>query len=157
MKYIHNAKITIFLKPEEYHNTPELIIKIKNIFHKLLPIDFDKEKLAILEEQVESFENRKIKIYTLEFSKETHTKVFLKTLKDLLREEQCQTILKQEESRLDEELCFYIRLDKEAALKDVFELTDSGDCVHIKMHVTAFPKNREVGLKTVEEMFSQIQ
>ncbi len=154
MKYIHNAKITIFLKPEEYHNSPELIVKIKNIFHKLLPVDFDKEKLAIMEEQVESFENRKIKIFTLEFSKEAHTKIFLKTLKELLGREQCKTIVKQKESRLDEELFFYVRLDKEAALKELFELTDSGDCVHVKMHVAAFPKNREPALKTITEMFS---
>lgn len=155
MKYIHNAKITIFLKPEEYHSAPELIIKIKNIFHKLLPIDFDKEKIVILEEQVESFENRKIKIFTLEFSKESQTKVFLKTFKDLIRHEQCKTLVTQKESRLDEELFFYVRLDKEAALKEVFELTDSGDCVHIKMHVAAFPTHREPALKTVEEMFSK--
>lgn len=153
MRYIHNAKITVFLKPEEYYNNPSFVQKIKDLFHKLLPVEFDKEKLAILEEQVESFENRKIKIYTLEFTKEAHTKIFIKTLKDLLTN-QCQTLLEQKWSRLDEELFFYIRLDKETALKDVFELTDSGDCIHIKMHIAAFPKNRETALKTVTEMFS---
>jgi len=154
MRYIHNAKITVFLKPEEYYNNTVLIQKIKDLFHKLLPIDFDKEKITIIEEQVESFENRKIKIYSLEFTKEAHTNIFIKTLKELLKEEQCETILKQKESRLDEELFFYIRLDKDAALKDVFELTDFGDCIHIKMHVAAFPKNMEAALKVVTEIFS---
>jgi len=154
MRYIHNAKITVFLKPEEYVGSNELVQKVKALFHKLLPIDFDKEKIAITEEQVESFENRKIKILKLEFTKEAHTNIFIKILKELLRAEQCKTLLEQKWSRLDEELFFYIRLDKEAAFKDVFELTDSGDCIHIKMHIAAFPKNRETALKVVTEIFS---
>ena len=153
MRYIHNAKITIFLKPEEYIGHTEIIQKVKDLFHKLLPLDLEKEKVLIQEETVESFENRKIKIYSLEFTKEAHTKTFIKTLKGLLKEEQCKKILEQRWSRLDDDLFFYIRLDKEAALKDVFELTDSGDCIHIKMHVAAFPKNRDAALKVVDEMF----
>jgi RNA-binding protein len=74
-------------------------------------------------------------------------------LKELIKEDQCKTLREQRWSRLDEELFFYIRLNKEAALKDIFELTDSGDCVHIKMHIAAFPKNRDSALKVVEEMF----
>jgi RNA-binding protein len=154
MLYIHNAKITIFLKPEEYIRHDELIQKVKVLFHRLVPIDFEKEKISIQEEIVESFENRKIKIYSLEIKKEAHTKAFIMTLKGLLGEEQSKKILEQRWSRLDEELFFYIRLDKEAALKDVYELTDSGECVHIKMHVAAFPKNREAALKVVDEIFS---
>ena len=154
MLYIHNAKITIFLKPEEYSGHDELILKVHELFHRLVPIDFGKEKISIQEEIVESFENRKIRIYSLEINKEAHTKAFIKTLKGLLQEEQCKKLLEQRWSRLDEELFFYIRLDKEAALKDVFELTDSGDCVHIKMHIAAFPKNRDSALKVIDEIFS---
>lgn len=153
MRYIHNAKISIFLKPEEYLNDTEIIKNIKDRFHTFLPADFEKEKLSIKEENVESFENRQIKILTLEISKEAHTNIFIKTLKELIGTDQCKTLLEQRWSRLDEELNFYIRLDKEAALKGIFELTDGGDCIHIKMHIAAFPKNRETALKVVEEIF----
>jgi RNA-binding protein len=153
MRYIHNAKLTVFLKPEEYSGNILLIEKFKTVFHKLVKQDFDKEKISIIEENVESFENRKIKILTLEISKEAHTNVFLKTLKELLGKEQCTKILEQKTSRLDEELYFYIRLNKESVLKEIYELTDSGDCIHIKLHVAAFPKNKESALKTVGEMF----
>ncbi|MGV8171746.1 MAG: RNA-binding domain-containing protein [Candidatus Woesearchaeota archaeon] len=153
MRYIHNAKITVFIKPEEYIGNEELINNIRDIFHKLVKVDFEKEKLSIKEEIVESFENRKIKILTLEITKEAHTNIFIKTLKESLGEEQIKTILEQRWSRLDEELYFYIRLDKEAALKEVYELTDRGDCIHIKLHIAAFPKNREKALKVVEEIF----
>jgi RNA-binding protein len=153
MLYIHNARITIFLKPEEYLGDADIIQKTKNIFNKLLPLDFEKEKLSVTEEMVESFENRKIRIFRLDMTKESHTKTFIKTLKSLLGENQCKTLLGQKWSRLDDELFFYIRLDKEAMLKDVAELTDSGDCVHIKMHIAAFPKNRDAALKVIQEIF----
>jgi len=154
MRYIHNAKITVFLKPEEYAKDAGLIKQVRDSMCKLLPLDFDKEKLSITEENVESFENRKIKILALEISKEAHTNVFIKTLKELLGKEQCRTVVSQKESRLDDELCFYIRLDKERMLKDTAaELTDNGDCFHIKLHIAAFPKHKDVALKVVEEIF----
>ena len=153
MLYIHNAKITIFLKPEEYFGNKEMVEKIKNIFHSLVPIDFDKEKLQITEEEVTGFDERKIKILKFDITKEAHTKIFIKKLKEMLGEEQYSTLIKQKESRLDEDLFFYIRLDKEAMLKNVAELTDNGDCVHIRLHIAAFPKNREAALKVIEEIF----
>jgi len=153
MRYIHNAKITVFLKPEEYAGDVKFIQKAKDMMHSFIPVDFVKEKLSITEEDVESFENRKIRILALEISKEAHTNIFLKTLKELLKG-QCRTVASQKESRLDEELCFYIRLDKESMQKGIVELTDSGDCVHIKMHIAAYPKNRIAALKIVEEIFS---
>jgi RNA binding exosome subunit len=154
MRYLHHAKISVFLKPEEYIGHDEILSEVRKIFLKLAPLDFDKEKLRIAEEDVESFENRKIKIFTLELSKEAHTNIFLKILKEVLGTEQCKTLLEQRWSRLDEDLYFYVRLYKEAALKDVYELTDGGDCVHIKMHIAAFPKDRENALKTVEKILS---
>jgi hypothetical protein len=153
MRYIHNAKITIFLKPEEYIGNNDLIEKIKNVFYKLVPLDFIKEKLVLNQEIVESFENRKLKIYSLEILKETHTNVFINTLKELLKSEQCKLLVAQKESRLDDDLFFYLRLNKELILKDVVELTDIGDCVHIKMHVAAFPKNKENALNVVSKIF----
>ncbi|MGV8141609.1 MAG: RNA-binding domain-containing protein [Candidatus Woesearchaeota archaeon] len=154
MRYIHNVKLSVFLKPEEYSGNVEIFNRIRKVFLALVPLDMEKENIHIREETVESFENRKIRIITLEISKEAHTNIFLKALKEMLGEEQCRTLLEQRWSRLDEDLYFYIRLDKEAALKDVYELTDGGECIHIKMHIAAFPKNREKALKVVEEIFS---
>lgn len=153
MRQIHNAKLSVFLKPEEYEKNPELIQIIKDKYHKLLPIDFDKEKISIKEEIAESFENRKIKILILEIIKEAHTKAFIKTLKELLGKEQCKTLLEQRWSRLDEELYYYIRLDKESILNDKYVLTDGGDCIHIRLHIAAYPKKTDSALKVVEEMF----
>ena len=154
MRYIHNARLQVFLKPEEYKDDANIILKLKESFNKIMPLDFQKEKLNIVEENVEGFENRKIKILTLEIIKEAHTAIFLKTLKALIGKEQCKTLVEQKISRLDEELFFYIRLDKKDALENEFTLTDSGECIHIRMHIAAFPKNKETALKVIEQIFS---
>ena len=130
-----------------------LIASVNEAFRRLLPLDFDKEKMRVAEENAESFEGRKIKILTLEVSKEAHTNLFIKTLKDLIGADQCQTLLEQRWSRLDDELYFYIRLEKDALLENKYILTDGGDCFHIRMHIAAFPKDREKALKVVEEIF----
>jgi RNA binding exosome subunit len=127
--------------------------QIGEAFHTLMPADFDKEKLSIETEIVEGFENRKIQILTLEFSKEAQTNIFLKNLKELLGHDQYLTILDQKESRLDDELYFYIRLNSSELFEGNAILTDSGDCFHIRLTIAAFPKNRLSALKVVEEIF----
>ncbi|HYD02979.1 MAG TPA: RNA-binding domain-containing protein [Alphaproteobacteria bacterium] len=149
MKLLHNAKITLFVKPEDKTSLADY----EKIFKKLAPLDFEKEKLSVKTEIVEGLEGRKIKILSLELSKESHTNTFIKTLKDLIGLEACKTIEGQKESRLDEELFFYIRLDRKKALENEFELTDSGECIHIKLSLAAFPKNKESALKLVEKIF----
>ena len=44
-------------------------------------------------------------------------------------------------------------LNIEELLKEKYSITDSGDCFHIKMHIAAFPKNRESALKVIEKIF----
>jgi hypothetical protein len=150
MRFIHNAKITVFLKGEELQDSE----KYHEIFLKLIPIDFEKEKLQIDIGEVEGLEGNDITIMSIQISKENHTNIFIKHIKTLLGKDQCETILKQKESRLDEELFFYVRLDKKSSINNEWKLTDSGDCVHIKMSVAAFPKKKEAALEIIKKMFS---
>ena len=153
MRYIHTVQIKVFLKPEEYASNLKIIDSFKESVRSLADIDYAREKVPLTVEEVEGFENRKIKIITLTISKEAHTNIFIKTLKSMLGLTQCKKIIEQKESRLDDELCFYIRLDKESMLKGNALLTDSGDCIHIKINIAAYPKNREAALNVIEEIF----
>lgn len=149
MRYVHNIKITVFVKPEEndFHSL------IKNKLINLVPFNIEEQKISVLGSPVEGFESRKIIIYEIDLLKENHTTSFIKNLKEKLPGEQKQLLLSQRWSRLDDELNFYIRLDKQELLKEKYSITDSGDCFHIKMHIAAFPKNRESALKVIEKIF----
>lgn len=146
MKYAHHIKLTVFVKPEENCS----LIKKKLI--GLIPFNFEEQEIPLITNSAEGFENRKIIIYEIDLFKENHTTSFIKNLKEKLSNEQKELLLSQRRSRLDEELYFYIRLDKSELLQGRYSITDSGDCVHIKMSIAAFPKNREVALRVVEEI-----
>ena len=68
--------------------------------------------------------------------------------------EQKNLILEQIESRLDDNLDFFLRFDKKEYIENnMLRLTDSGNCIHIKISVAAFPKKREIGLNLVKSIF----
>ncbi|PIN76050.1 hypothetical protein COV18_01350 [Candidatus Woesearchaeota archaeon CG10_big_fil_rev_8_21_14_0_10_37_12] len=149
MKLVHNITITVFVKPEEDKE------EIKKRLIELIPFDLAEQKIKIEEQTAQGFNERKIKIYTVHLKKTTHTKQFLKNFLNLLNEEQKKLLIAQKESRLDEECNFFIRIEKEAlAEKQKIQLTEGGNCYHIRLSVAAFPKTRENALKIVDNLFS---
>jgi RNA-binding protein len=144
MKFAHNIKITVFAKPGENRE------QIKTALISLVPPGDEKEKYSLTESSAEGFEGN-IAILELLISKERIVTGFVKRLKSILSEEQRNTILCQD-NRVDDECYFYIRLDKKKLLDGEYELTESGDCFHIRMSIAAFPKKREAALAVVRKM-----
>jgi RNA binding exosome subunit len=147
MRLIHNARLNVFCKEED--NEEIITDKLK----ELLPVDFEKEKLEIKRRVAQGFESKKIITLEIFFEKERHTKLFLENLNEKLSKEQKELLINQAESRLDEELDFFIRLDKQKLLNNEYWVTDSGDCFHIKMAIAAFPKKRDIALGIIREIF----
>ena len=150
MKLTHLIRVRVYSKEEDNDE------KVLNSFLSLFPFDLEKEKLQTENTVAEGFENRKIRVFELILKKPRHTKEFLNHLLEKLTKEQKQLILDQAESRLDEDLNLFIRLDKEKLIKeDELKLTDSGNCFHIKISIAAFPAKREIALEIVKKIFKQ--
>ncbi|MBW2999631.1 hypothetical protein KY339_03065 [Candidatus Woesearchaeota archaeon] len=147
MRLIHNARLNVFCKEED--NEEIITEKLK----ELIPVDFEKEKLEIERRVAQGFEKKKIITLEIFFEKERHTKIFLENLNEKLSKEQKELLINQAESRLDEDLDFFIRLDKQKLLNNEYWVTDSGDCFHIKMAIAAFPKKRDIALSIIREIF----
>jgi len=147
MDFIHNARLTVFVKEDEDAG------KLKQGLINLTGIDIEKEKIKVNEQTASGFSESKIKIFEIFLEKKRHAKAFLKYLLTLLSDDQKSLILKQAQNRLDEELHFFIRLDKEQLLINKAELTDTGNCFHIKLAIASYPKSREKALKAVKEAF----
>jgi RNA binding exosome subunit len=146
MKIAHNVKLSVFCKPEEDSDT------IKTSFLKLVPFNLEQEKLALEESNATGFNERKIKIIELTLEKEKHTNKFMTFLLKKLPDEQKQLLMRQLDSRIDNDLYFYIRLDKQKLIEeDTFRVTDSGDCYHIKISVAAFPSTKEKAIIVMKE------
>lgn len=148
MKYAHSITLTAFCKPEE-----DLPI-IKEGLIALVPLNLEESKIK-LEDEADTFEHRTIHILRITLKKLNHTNQFTKHFLTLLSEEQKKTLLEQEESRIDEEYNFFVRISKTMWSKHkMIELTDSGDCYHIKFTLACYPKNRNTALALVRQMLS---
>ena len=102
----------------------------------------------------EGFAQKKIAILKAVIVKASNTNDFLGNILIKLSDDDRKTILRQIESRLDEELDFFLRLDKEEWIKNgKLRLTDSGKCFHIKISVAAFPKKRKAAIGILEDLF----
>ena len=150
MKIAHQIKIKVF--SYEKNNEDEKLILDK--FLQLFPFDFKDQKIELKKTYAEGFHENKIAIFDVTLAKERHTNQFMNNLTKNIDEEQKNLILEQIESRLDDNLDFFLRFDKKEYIENnMLRLTDSGNCIHIKISVAAFPKKREIGLEIVKEVF----
>ncbi|MBW2972538.1 hypothetical protein KY359_05875 [Candidatus Woesearchaeota archaeon] len=152
MKLAHNMTLSVFSYESDGEDTEQIAAALAS----LCPFDLEQEKLSVKRTSATGFQERKIIILELTLTKERHTTKFLEHLKSSLSQSNRSLLLRQAESRLDNELNFFIRLDKPKLLADNrFWLTDSGDCFHIKISVAAYPANRDAGLKVIREWLEQ--
>ena len=151
MKIAHQIKIKVF--SYEKNNEDEKLILDK--FLQLFPFNLEYEKVNLKKTYVEGFHGTKITIFEVTLAKERHTNQFIENLTKNLDAEQKKLILPQIESRLDNNLDFFLRFDKKEYLENnKLILTDSGNCFHMKISIATFPKNRELGLNLVKYIFS---
>ena len=147
MKLAHSISISVFVK----HGEDEAAMR--QALLSLVPFqDLEKEKVKLKRTAAEGFDH-KIVILEITLEKERHTATFIASLKEKLAPSDIR-LLATQENRVDEECCFYLRLDRQKLMSGECALTDSGDCFHIKMSLAAFPKKRQVALQVAEKMFS---
>jgi len=150
MKLAHQIKIKVF-SYEKFNDNDKIVL---DKFLQLFPFDLKDEKIELKKKEVLGFNDQKITIFEVILAKEKHTKQFLENLIKNIDEDQKKLVLEQLESRLDDNLDFFLRFDKDEYLKnDKLILTDSGNCFHIKISVAVFPKKREIGLGIVKSIF----
>jgi len=147
VKIANNVNLRVFCKEDE---DKKLIIEKLKL---LLPFDLEKEKIKIEERRAEGLGEKRIYVIKVVLTRDKNINAFIENLVSKLGDEK-KTLLEQLESRLDDDLNFFIRLNKEMLLKDKFIVTDSGNCYHIKINIASFPKKRENVVKVLRELFN---
>ncbi|MBI2522992.1 hypothetical protein HYW19_01245 [Candidatus Woesearchaeota archaeon] len=149
MKLAHQIKIKVF--SYEKHNEDEKLILDK--FLQLFPFSLKDEKIGLMKSNAAGFGEKNIAIFEVSLEKEKHTSKFLENLAKNIGKDQKNLILAQLESRLDDDLDFFLRFDKrEYTENDKLILTDSGNCFHIMISVAAFPKKKEIALSIIKSL-----
>ena len=150
MKYAHTIVITEFIKKDES------LLAAQEALKKLMPFDLAQEKITLQEKNATGFNEQPIKILTLTLTKETHTTKFLAFFVSKLSTEQKKLLLAQKESRTDNHLHFFIRIDKEQWNKEQkILLVDHGNCIHFSISLAAYPAQRTHALTLVEKIFEE--
>ena len=149
MKFVHNISIRVFCKADESEEDIRLgILKIINFSFS----ELEDQKLFIEESVVQGFDD-KIKVFNLFIEKTRHINRVISNLNEKLSGKDKERLVLQD-NRLDDNLNFFFRLSKPLILEDSFELTDSGDCYHVRFSVASFPKNKETALEKIKLIFS---
>jgi RNA binding exosome subunit len=149
MKLVHNIRLSVFAYEGEDAQ------KIADTLTSICPFSIADEKLQLKATNADGFNEKKIRIFELVITKEKLTTKFLANLKSNLQAADIDLLIRQLDSRLDNELYFYIRLDKPTLLEqNRLAVTDSGNCFHIRMSMAAYPKNREVALDILTKWLS---
>lgn len=150
-KLAHNIKLSVFARDGE-----EDPVKVESAMHELIPFgDLEDETLKIERTIATGAKDNKIFIFQLYLARNSQINRFLDFLKERLSQDQRELLISQAPTRLDEEMQFFIRIDKRRLMEEHrLWITDKGDCYHIKMTLAAFPAKKENGLKIIKEWLS---
>ncbi len=135
-KLVHSVKLNVFEKNVD--NIPAIL----RVFHRLLPLDFEKNHIHITHEQLEGFFEI-IHSLTLHTTSNRHNMLLLDTLFSQMMKEDRELFEMQQETRLNDEGYLFIRFDKQLLLQNIFRLTDGGECFHFKIKLAAYPATKE--------------
>ena len=146
MKTVNSIKINVFVKDEENED------KIRNSLLDFFLLNLG--KIDIKQSNAAGFNEKKIKILEIFLTKEKHINIFLKNIKNNLSKDAKELILRQAESRTDDECNFFLRFSKNKLINEKeLWLTDQGNCFHIRINIAAFPKKKENALNIIKSLF----
>ncbi len=138
---IHNIRYRVFVYENE--DKDEILEALLNIFPTAVPEIEEAE--GLLEE--------KMLILTGTISKKRETKEFLKSLIDSIGEDQLIKLYNDLDRKMDEKGNLFLRLSKQKALDEEWEILDGGDSIHLKIKIAAYPAKKEVAIKKISEVF----
>ena len=133
---IHNIKFRVFVYENE--DVDELSQAILNI----LP------EAEIEAEEAEGLTEDKIIILSGTVSKKRYTKEFFYLLLDSVDFDKLNDDL---ERKMDEKGNWFLRFDKEDAIDEKMTIKDSGDSIHLKIKIAAYPAKKEIAVDKVRE------
>ena len=133
---IHNIKFRAFVYEDE--SVEEVSQAILNI----LP------EAEIEAEEAEGLLDDKIIILSGVVSKKRYTKTFFKTLLEFA---DLDKLISDLERKIEEKGNWFLRFDKNDALDEKWTILDSGDSIHLKIKIAAYPARKEIAIKKIRE------
>lgn len=138
---IHNIRYRIFVYENE--NEDEVLQGLKNI----LPSATVERELA------EGLLDDKIIILSGIIEKKRYLKDFANELLNLDKE-QLDKLINDLDKKMDDKANLFLRFSKSDALDEVWTIVDSGDSIHLKVKIAAYPVKKENAIKNITEFLT---
>ncbi|MDO5849032.1 MAG: RNA-binding protein [Methanobrevibacter sp.] len=135
---IHNIRFREFVYEDE--DLDELKQAILNIF----------PDAEIEVEEAEGMTENKILILSGVIDKKRQTKEFFNKLLEL-DDEILDKLVDDLDRKVDENGNLFLRLSKEDAVDEKMTIVDSGDSIHLKIKIAAYPAKKDVAIKKLKE------
>lgn len=148
MKYAHAIRLRAIVSPEREALVKE---KMKELLGLPLSVVEEEEDVSFDVDEAEDFSGNELRFVRTEYTKTRNTNRVLESLREGLSRGDREMIAGQMD-RLSDDLEFHIRLDLDSFLDDVFIVTESGDCLHVRVKVAAYPAKRSKAERVVAEM-----
>ena len=140
---IHNIRYRVFIYENE--DKDEILEALLNILPTAVPEIEEAE--GLLEE--------KMLILSGTVSKKRETKEFLNNLTHSIGEDQLIKLYNDLDRKMDEKGNLFLRLSKEKAAEEEWEILDGGDSIHLKIKIAAYPAKKDVAKKKISEIFPE--
>lgn len=107
-------------------------------------VGMKEEQVKVMREDLEGGYGNPITFIHVSFTKNPNIEKVLKLLKERLLESDKELLLSEFPQRFDsKKSSFYIRLDKENLIQDIFKVTNSANVIKITLKLRAFTKQAE--------------
>ena len=135
---IHNIKFRVFVYENE--NLDDLAQAVLNI----LP------EAEIEAEEAEGLTDNKIVILSGVVSKKRFTQTFFNTL---LESVDLKDLTRDLERKIDDNGNWFLRFDKNDAINEKLTIVDSGDAIHLKIKIAAYPGRKDIAIEKLYSSF----
>lgn len=113
-----------------------------------------KDGSKLIEElQAEGHHGNPITILSVQLKKKAECLNFARFVRGNFPEEDMDILREEMPERLDDDMVFHLRFDKQAAYLQQVKLTNSSDAIIAKVKIETYPRNREKAGAIVEELF----
>ncbi|MBZ9571349.1 RNA-binding protein [Methanobrevibacter sp. TMH8] len=140
---IHNIRYRIFVYEDE--DEEKLIEGLKNI----LPTAKIEREIA------EGMLEDEIVILSGKIDKKRETKEFLKTLLDMDKDS-LEKLSNDLERKIDKNGNLFLRFSKTSACEEKWEICDTGDSIHLKIKIAAYPAKKEIAINLLNEALNEV-
>lgn len=123
--------------------------KVGGIIESLLP-----EKVEIERSEAKGHHGDSIVILEARIDRRPFLRKFWRRIVGKLRKGEKEKLAENATNRIGDDCRLYLRFDKQLAISDELALTESGDALHVRLNISAYPAKRKIAVDQMEKFIA---